>query len=98
MITEIVPRLYSIYFLEKGKVEVDPYYAQASVFAFNDDICYLYGQLSQKPLTRAFYVNAFKNLKEKGFKKAIYYAPSKRRSLGGTPIEELPNFYCIDLE
>lgn len=91
--------MYSVYFLEDGDtVNKSPYFATATIFALNAEIAYLYGQLSQKPLSTEFYTDAFNDLRELGFKKAIYYAPSKRRSLGGNPIEELPNFYCINLE
>ena len=99
MIREMVPRMYSVYFLEDGAtVHKSPYFATATVFALNDEVAYIYGQLSQKPLSRAFYTDAFNGLRELGFKKAVYFAPHKRKALGGTPIEHLPNFYCINLE
>jgi hypothetical protein len=98
MLVDVFPRMFSIRLLEDGSaVETDPYFGQATVFALNSKIAYLYDQLSQKPLTRAFYKEAFRLLKGLGFEQAIYSAPNKRRSLGGVPIPEMEDFYNISL-
>lgn len=98
MTVEVINRLLQVYALD-GELEKDPYYATAFGFALNTDTIYLFGQLAQKPLNRGEYQEIYKQLKDKGFTKFIYYSKERRKRLGGVALNEhLPGFWLVELE
>lgn len=92
-------RLVHLYQLDEGKVEgVDPYFAQALAFGLDHEVCYLFGQLTQKPMTAEQYGEQFERLRSIGFKKFIYASKRRRKILGGEPLHpDLPGFWIADL-
>ena len=93
-----MPRLYQAYELDEGDVGEDPYYAQALIFGLDASTAFLFGQLSQRPLSRAYYVNAVRQLKEAGYTQFIYCAKERRKVLGGEPLHEsLPGFWLVNI-
>jgi hypothetical protein len=98
MIT-FVNRLFQIYVLEDGsEFGVDPYHSTAFAFGLDEKVVYLFGQLATQPLSRKFYVEAWRKMTEKGYTHFIYYSAKRRKTLGGDPLHSLlPGFWLVTL-